>query len=101
MKLRTRSLMALALAGALTIATATPAQAATQNGQRLCSGTRVPVVYLNTSSGSGTWTNYNSPQQQTPFTFPSGVVSRSAPYQQTYWYVVANTFFASTTSTCV
>lgn len=100
MKSRTKSLLALALAGTLAIATATPAQAAAQSGQRSCSTTRVPVIYLTTSGGSGTWTNFNSPGQQTPFSFPSGVTSRASTYQQTYWYVVANTFFTNTTSSC-
>lgn len=92
--------LALIAAFALTLGTALPAAAATRSGSRQCTGAKLPQIFLNTSGGSGTWTNYTSPSSSTPMTFTSGIVLKYAPYQQTYWYVVANSFFEEPWTTC-
>ena len=101
MKKMTTGLVATACAAALVLGSALPAMAATRNGQKECSGTRTPVLSLNTSGGSGSWTNFANPSAITPFSFTSGTQTRSATYQSTYWNVTSNNFFAEPSANCV
>lgn len=101
MKKLTTGLVATACAAALVFGSALPAMAATRGGQKECTGTRTPALFLNTSGGSGSWTNVANPGSLTPFTFTSGVLTKGAAYQRTYWNVTSNSFFAEPYANCV
>ena len=94
------TVIAMGLVAGVTLGFAAPAMAASQSGSRTCTGTRAPVLTLNTSGGSGTWTNANNVSQATVFTFLSGVQQKGGAYQAVNWVANSNNFFATTTSTC-
>lgn len=101
MRIAMKGTIALTLALGLTLSGGLAANAWQGQGSKQCTGTRTPELTLNTSGGSGTWTNYNSPGFQTPFTFASGVKVKYSPYQSTYYYAAADYSYASPFITCV
>lgn len=92
-----------AAASFLVFGIAAPAAAATASGTRLCSGTRVPQLTINSStSGTGAWINYDT-AQSTNFAFPGGQSFRNSPYQRVNWLVANGSgfFYSAPTATCV
>lgn len=83
---------------------AAPAAAATASGTRLCTGTRVPQLTINSSApGSGTWTNYDT-AQSSMFSFPGGQAIRTSPYQRANWLVTNGSsgfYYSPPTASCV
>lgn len=89
---------------ALVFTMAAPAAAATASGTRLCTGTRVPVLTIDSSApGNGTWTNYDTAQPST-FTFPGGQAVRYSPFQRANWLATNGSsgfFYVPTTASCI
>lgn len=80
----------------------TPAWAAFQaQGNRTCTGTRTPALYLNTSGGGGVWTKYPSGFTPVSMTFGSGPVTKYSPYQATNWSINSANSYATPYTSCV
>lgn len=100
---RPRVLIGAAVGAILVLMTlAAPAQAATHSGDKACSNTLMPRLYLDSRvSGNGTWSN-NGGGGSTTFTFPAGASQRNSPYQNTHWWVYASqSFYYPPYATCV
>lgn len=91
------------IAVALVFTIAAPAAAATATGTRLCTGTRVPALTIDSSApGNGNWTNYDTAQPST-FTFPGGQSVRYSPFQRANWLVTNGSsgfFYVPPTASC-
>lgn len=91
-----------AAAGFALVMFAAPAQAATHSGNKACSTTFLPRLYLDSRvAGNGTWSN-NGGGGSSSFTFPAGASQRNSPYQNTHWWVYASqSFYYTPYATCV
>ena len=83
---RPRVLIGAAVGAILVLMTlAAPAQAATHSGDKACSDTLMPRLYLDSR-----------------VTFPAGASQRNSPYQNTHWWVYASqSFYYPPYATCV